>query len=119
MGRKNNTLSTLDIHGCGTRGSGGQEVLQGYGCKVVKASGTEYVARVVQSTEEDEGLVTDHRLLDAIQTFVAFNRINPTREQAVRGIMTSNKISQDNTEKKEDHKQSNVAKFLSELSKQP
>ena len=118
MLRKNNTLSTLDIHGCGNRGSGGQEVIEGYGCKVVKASdGTEYVARVVQSTEEDEGLVTDHRLLDAIQTFVAFNRINPTREQAVRGIMASNKISQDDTEKKEG--QSNVAKFLSELSSQP
>ena len=120
MLRKNNTLSTLDIHGCGNRASGGQEVIEGYGCKVVKASdGTEYVARVVQRTEEDEGLVTDHRLLDAIQTFVAFNRINPTREQAVRGIMTSNKISQDDTEKKEDQKQSNVAKFLSELSSQP
>ena len=120
MLRKNNTLSTLDIHGCGNRGSGGQEVIEGYGCKVVKASdGTEYVARVVKSAEEDEGLVTDQRLLDAIQTFVAFNRINPTREQAVCGIMTSNKISQDDTEKKEDQKQSNVAKFLSELSKQP
>jgi len=120
MLRKNNTLSTLDIHGCGNRGGGGQEVIEGYGCKVVKASdGTEYVARVVKNTEEDEGLVTDHRLLDAIQTFVAFNRINPTREQAVRGIMASNKISQDDTEKKEDQKQSNVAKFLSDLSNQP
>lgn len=120
MLRKNNTLSTLDIHGCGNRGSRGQEVIEGYGCKVVKGSdGTEYVARVIQSTEEDEGLVTDHRLLDVIQTFVAFNRINPTHEQAVRGIMASNKISQDDTEKKEDQKQSNVAMFLSELSNKP
>ena len=121
MLRKNNTLTTLDVHGCGNRkGRGGQEVLEGYGCKVIKASdGTEYVARVVAPTsEEDEGLVTDQRLLDAIQTFVAFNRIDPTREQAVRGIMTSNKISQDDT-KKEQQVTNNVTKFLAELSSLP
>ena len=121
MLRKNNTLTTLDVHGCGNRkGRCGQEVLEGYGCKVIKASdGTEYVARVVAPTsEEDEGLVTDQRLLDAIQTFVAFNRIDPTREQAVRGIMTSNKISQDDT-KKEQQVTNNVTKFLAELSSLP
>ena len=120
MLRKNNTLSTLDVHGCGNRGSSGHEVLEGYGCKVIKAiDGTEYVARVVAQDEEEEGLVTDQRLLDAIQTFVAFNRIDPTREQAVRGIMSSNKISQDDTPKEGGEKQTMVAKFLSDLSSKP
>ncbi len=97
--------------------------------KVIKASdGTEYVARVVAppDTEEEKGLVTDQRLLDAIQTFVAFNRINPTREQAIRGIMSSNKQSQNDTPKKEtgdntneEQHQSHISNFLSELSNKP
>lgn len=120
MLRKNNMLSTLDIHACGRR-SNGHQVLEGYGCKVVVVSdGTEYVA-----SGDEEGVVTDQRLLDAIQTFVALNRINPTREQAIRGMMASNKhIQGDVVDNKRDdtdghNHQSNVSKFLSELCKQP
>eukprot|EP00571_Detonula_confervacea_P000519 CAMPEP_0172316796 /NCGR_PEP_ID=MMETSP1058-20130122/29536_1 /TAXON_ID=83371 /ORGANISM="Detonula confervacea, Strain CCMP 353" /LENGTH=615 /DNA_ID=CAMNT_0013031205 /DNA_START=141 /DNA_END=1988 /DNA_ORIENTATION=+ len=118
MLRRNHTLSTVDVHGCGCRGRG-PTVLEGYGCKVVKGSdGTEYVARVVApNTEDEEGLVTDQRLLDAIQTFVAFNRINPTREQAIRGIMSSNKQIQDDATGKDGD--GNISKFLSELCNQP
>jgi len=126
MLRKNHALSTLDVHGCGSRGKG-HYVLEGYGCKVVKVSdGTEYVARVVASiADEKEGIVTDQRFLDAIQTFVAFNRINPTREQTIRGIMSSNKHIKDETTGKEGDNtnerqhQTEVSKFLSGLCNQP
>ncbi|KAL7543519.1 hypothetical protein ACHAXR_013047 [Thalassiosira sp. AJA248-18] len=125
MLRKNHTLSTVDIHGCGMRGKGGHEVLEGYGCKVVVArDGTEYVARVVApNSENSEGYVTDQRLLDSIQTFVAFNRINPTREQVIRGMMSSNKHIQDDTNDEEgddsnDHR-TNVSEFLSKLCNKP
>ena len=128
MLRKNHKLTTVDVHGCGSRsGKGGQEVLEGYGCKVVVGpDGTEYVARVVANTEEQDGVVTDQRLLDSIQTFVAFNRISPTREQAIRGMMASNKHIEDGGAtkgKKEgdnttEHK-SNVSTFLSELCNKP
>jgi hypothetical protein len=109
MLRKNHTLSTLDIHGCGGSGRG-EEFLEGYGCKVIKVKdGTEYVATAVaQRGEDDEELVTDQRLLDAIQTFVAFNRINPTREQAIRGLMT-----------RRQQNQKSVSEFISELSGKP
>lgn len=122
MLRKNHTLSTVDIHGCGSRGKG-PEVLEGYGSKVVKGpDGTEYVARVVAtSTEEDRGVVTDQRLLDAIQTFVAFNRIDPTREQAIRGIMSSDKqhVQDDGADAKGEGTRTNISGFLSELSNLP
>lgn len=120
MLRKNNTLSTVDVHGCGTRGRG-PYVLESYGCKVVKVSdGTEYVARVVApNTEEDEGIVTDQRLLNAIQTFVAFNKISPTREQTIRGIMSSNKQEVQDDAIKGENTKSSISKFLSELSNQP
>ena len=102
-------------------------MLEGYGCKVIKASdGTEYVARVVANTEVEEGTVTDQRLLDAIQTFSAFNRLNPTREQAIRGIMSSNKHIQDDASDKEgggntnaQNYQKHVSTFLSELCSRP
>lgn len=127
MLRKNHLLTTVDVHGCGRRGSSSSEVLEGYGCKVIKAKdGTEYVAKVVAPlTEEDEGLVTDQRLLDAIQTYAAFNRINPTREQVIRGFTDAKKPSSlsDNatTEGKgeKEKKQSMATKFLSELGSQP
>lgn len=115
MLRGNHSLSTLDIHGCGRRNKG-PVVLEGYGCKVVTASdGTEYVARVVaQNQEEEEGVVTDQRLLDAIQTFVAFNRISPTREKVIRGMMSS-----DMPMNEEGVSEKLVSKCLSELSNQP
>jgi len=120
-------LTTVDVHGCGRRGSSSSEVLEGYGCKVIKAKdGTEYVARVVAPlTEEYQGLVTDQRLLDAIQTYAAFNRINPTREQIIRGFTDSKKPNSQveaatkEGEGDEEKKQSMVAKFLSELGSQP
>lgn len=124
MLRRNHTLTTVDVHGCGNRGKG-REVLEGYGCKVIKATdGTEYIARVVAPiAEEEEGTVTDQRLLDTIQTFVAFNRINPTREQAIRGIMSSNRQSQDAAPKKtndsEQRSQSIFSAFISELGTKP
>ncbi|MFN5999114.1 MAG: hypothetical protein ACK47Z_18620 [Paracoccaceae bacterium] len=106
MLRKNHTLTTLDVHGCGSRGKGGG-ALEGYGCKIIKSKdGTEYVATAVAPRgEDDEGLVTDQRLLDAIQTFVAFNRIDPTREQAIRGFVTRGQQNQ-----------IRVSEFISELS---
>ncbi len=109
MLRKNHTLSTLDIHGCGSSGRG-DEVLEGYGCKVIKVKdGTEYVATAVaQRGEDDERLVTDQRWLDAIQTFVAFNRIDPTREKAIRGFVTR---------RQQNH--TRVSEFISELSGKP
>jgi hypothetical protein len=127
MLRKNHVLTTVDVHGCGRRGGSSSEVLEGYGCKVIKArDGTEYVARVVAPlTEEYEGLVTDQRLLDAIQTYAAFNRINPTREQIIRGFTDSKKPNSQveaatkEGEGDEEKKQSMVAKFLSELGSQP
>ncbi|KAL7553635.1 hypothetical protein ACHAWF_016940 [Thalassiosira exigua] len=123
MLRGNHTLNTVDVHGCGSRSSHQQEVLEGYGCKVVKASdGTEYVARVVAPNYDDnKGLVTDQRWLDAIQTFVAFNRINPTREQAIRGMMTSNKqVQEGSTESiNEQQQQTNTSKLLAELCNLP
>mmetsp|Transcript_18994 Transcript_18994/g.40052 ORF Transcript_18994/g.40052 Transcript_18994/m.40052 type:complete len:594 (-) Transcript_18994:142-1923(-) len=127
MLRRNHILSTLDVHGCGSRGGKGHEVLEGYGCKVAKANdGTEYVARVVASIrEERDGLVTDHRFLDAIATFVAFNRINPTREQAIRGMMSSNKHVQvesadgSGDEASGNRNQTEASVFLSELCNKP
>ncbi len=123
--RKNHCLTTVDIHGCGRRGTS-NEVLEGYGCKIVKArDGTEYVARVVAPLmEEDEGLVTDERLLDAIQTYAAFNRINPTRGQVVRGFTNSTTPSNQGdvgTEKGsgDEQIQTIVTKFLSELGSRP
>lgn len=96
MLRKNHCLTTVDVHGCGRgRGSSmGCDVMEEYGCKVMKV--------VAPLTEEDEELVTDQRLLDAIQTYVAFNRINPTREQVIKGIMDSKKPSQDDDPTKAD-----------------
>lgn len=92
MLRGNHTLITVAVHGCMYDGNNDDDV-EGYGCKVVKMSdGKEYVARVDTSApEEREGYVTDQRLLDAITTFSTFNKINPTREQAIRGLMLRNK----------------------------
>lgn len=119
MLRRNHSLSTVDVHGCGGRGSG-PTVLDGYGCKVVKGSdGTEYVAKVVASiADERDGRVTDHRFLDAIQTFVAFNRIDPTREQVIRGMMASSSGEEGNGASEKQH-QTHVSKFLSKLCDKP
>ncbi len=92
MLRNNHTLSTVDVHGCLYDGKKRSTVVESYGCRVVTASdGTEYVASVVASNPEEKvGYATDQRLFDAIKTFAAFNRINPTREQAIRGLSSSN-----------------------------
>jgi len=127
MLRKNHRLTTVDVHGCGRRGSS-TDVIEGYGCKVIKArDGKEYVARVVAHlTEEDEGIVTDQRLLDVIQTYAAFNRINPTREQVVRGFTDSKKpgshddvTTSEGNDSGEGKKHTIVSKFLSELGSRP
>ena len=122
MLRRNHTLTTLDVHGCGNRGER-RHVLEGYGEKIVTASdGTEYVARVVSPiAEEDLGAVTDQRYLDAIQTFVAFNRIDPTREQIIRGIMASDKHACTETDRDDTDQQpqTSESKFILELSKKP
>ena len=105
MLRRNHLLTTLDVHGCGSR-SAGQQVL------VTASNGTKYVARVVAPVVgEGRGVVTDQRFLDAVQTFVAFNRINPTREQVIRGLMSSNRSAPDKADRN--------ANFLSELSSKP
>ena len=125
MLRKNHRLTTVDFHGCGRRGSS-SDVIEGYGCKVIKArDGTEYIARVV-APKEDKGLVTDQRLLDAIQTYAAFNRINPTREQVVRSFTDSKKpgshddvTTSEGNDSGEGKKHTIVSKFLSELGSRP
>lgn len=128
MLRGNHTLITVDVHGCVYDSNANTDNdLEGYGCKVVKMSdGKEYVARVDTSTaEEREGYVTDMRLLDAITTFSAFNKINPTREQAIRGLMLRNrrakvataKASQESgvTNANKEEEQTMVSSFLSHL----
>lgn len=130
MLRGNHTLVTVAVHGCRYDGDSVEDV-EGYGCKVVKMSdGKEYVARVDTSTpEEKEGYVTDQRLLDAVTTFSAFNKINPTREQAIRGLMLRNKrakaatarASQESgiTNANKDEEDTMVSSFLSHLSTLP
>lgn len=148
MLRGNHKLSTVDIHGCMYDGkkSGGDEEMEGYGCKVVKTNdGKEYIARIDMSSQEEKlGYVTDQRLLDAITTFSAFNRINPTREQAIRGLVFrtrkvkpppppkatpngnndgSGSSDSDNTTKNdcnsEKEHETTVSKFLSDLCTRP
>lgn len=130
MLRGNHTLITVDVHGCMCDVNNTEDV-ETYGCKIVKMSdGKEYVARVDTSTpEEREGYVTDQRLLDAITTFSAFNKVNPTREQAIRGLMLRNKRSKaatakasqesgvTNANKEED--ETMVASFLDDLQALP
>ena len=92
MLRNNHTLITVDMHGCVYDGESDDNMMEEYDYKVVKMSdGKEYVARVDTSTEEKRvGYVTDMRLVDAIATFSAFNKIDPTREQAIKGFMLRN-----------------------------
>jgi hypothetical protein len=93
MLRGNHTLVTVDLHGCMySQKSGREEDEVEYGCKVIKSDGNEYIAKIDPSTSEEKaGYVTDKRLLDSITTFSAFNKINPTREQAIRGLMLRNR----------------------------
>lgn len=130
MLRVNHTLVTVAVHGCMYDGNNTEDV-EGYGCKVVKMSdGKEYVARVDTSTPEERGgYVTDQRLIDAVVTFSAFNKINPTREQAIRGLMLRNKRAKVATEKasqesgvtnaNKEEDDTMVSSFLSHLSSLP
>lgn len=127
MLRTNHTLSTLDVHGCLYDGKKKETVVESYGCRVITSSeGTEYVAKVVASDPEDmAGYVTDSRLIDAIKTFTAFNRIDPTREQVIRGLSSSN--AQDAfvgsnlncSTKNESQHHTIVSTFLSDLCNKP
>lgn len=129
MLRANHTLSTIDVHGCLYDEKKNNTVEESYGCKVVTATdGTEYVAKAVASNpEEKAGYVTDQRLIDAIKTFAAFNRINPTREQAIRGLSSSNANGQgafvgsklNGSTKNERQHHTIVSIFLSDLCNQP
>ena len=79
MMRGNHVLVTVDVHGCLYKEDRGESnEVETYGCRVVGGE---------ESTLEKEECVTNQRLLDTIQKFAAFNRINPTREQAIRGLM--------------------------------
>ena len=130
MLRKNHTLITVDVHGC-TFDTNTSYVEETYGCKVIKMSdGKEYVARVDTSTAEERGgYVTDQRLLDAIATFSAFNKINPTREQAISGLTLRNKranrakaeAQRDSgfTNANEEEEDTVMTSFISQLSSQP
>jgi len=99
--------------------------------------GKEYVARIdTSSAEEKMGYVTDQRLLDAITTFAAFNKINPTREQAIRGLILRNRriqaaaasrvadgdnpedVNTNNTEQQEEE-ETMVSRFLADLTALP
>ena len=125
MLRGNHTLVTVDVHGC--MYDINTDDVEGYGCKVVKMSdGKEYVARVDTSTPEEKvGYVTDQRLLDAITTFSAFNKIDPTREQAIRGLMLRDKRAKAATAKtsqesgvtnaNKEEEETMVSSFLSHL----
>jgi len=72
------------------------------------------------------GYVTDSRLIDAIKTFTAFNRIDPTREQVIRGL-SSNANAQDafvgsklyGSTKNESQHHTIVSTFLSDLCNKP
>lgn len=129
MLRTNHTLSTLDVHGCLYDGKKNNTVVESYGCRVITSSeGTEYVAKVVASDPDDmAGYVTDSRLIDAIKTFTAFNRIDPTREQVIRGLSSSNANAQDafvgsklyGSTKNESQHHTIVSTFLSDLCNKP
>ena len=122
MLRTNHTLSTVDVHGCLYDGKKNSAVVESYGCRVVTSSdGTEYVAKVVSTDPEDRaGYVTDSRLIDAIKTFATFNRIDPTREQVIRGLSSSNANSQvDESTKNESRHHKIVSSFLSDLCNKP
>jgi hypothetical protein len=129
MLRTNHTLNTVDVHGCLFDEKKKSTVVESYGCRVVTATdGTEYVAKVVATNpEEKAGYVTDQRLIDAIKTFAAFNRIDPTREQAIRGLSSSNANGQGAfvgstlkaSTKNERQHHTIVSKFLSDLCNQP
>lgn len=118
MLRVNHTLTTVDVHGCLYEEKKNSSVLESYGCRVVTANdGT-----VVTNPEERVGDVTDQRLIEAIKTFAAFNRINPTREQAIRGLSSSSvnaqaKLNSSTKNEKQHHKI--VSTFLSDLCNQP
>lgn len=130
MLRKNHTLITVDVHGC-IFDTNASYVEEAYGCKVIKMSdGKEYVARVDTSTAEERGgYVTDQRLLDAIATFSAFNKINPTREQAISGLnlrnrrakAASSKAQQDSgfTNANEEEEDTMITSFISQLRSLP
>mmetsp|Transcript_19959 Transcript_19959/g.40891 ORF Transcript_19959/g.40891 Transcript_19959/m.40891 type:complete len:607 (-) Transcript_19959:10-1830(-) len=137
MLRGNHVLVTVDVHGCLYEEGKHEPVIEmeTYGC------------RVIESDEPmgEEGCVTNQRLLDVIQKFSAFNRINPTREQAIRGLMkaastkksstssvsptskssspsdsgNSSQSYQKTSEQSEDQHQQKVSKFLSELCVKP
>ena len=129
MLRDNHNLTTVDVHGCLYDEEKNNKVVESYGCRVVTSSdGTEYAAKVVANDpQEKAGCVTDSRLLDAIKTFATFNRINPTREQAIRGLSSSNSNSQDTfvgseldgSTKNERQHHSIVSSFLSDLCNKP
>ncbi len=129
MLRTNHTLSTLDVHGCLYDGKKNNTVVESYGCRVVTSSeGTEYVAKVVASDPDDMvGYVTDSRLIDSIKTFTTFNRIDPTREQVIRGLSSSSANGQgafvgsklDSSTKNESQHHTIVSTFLSDLCNKP
>eukprot|EP00984_Skeletonema_dohrnii_P015632 scaffold6778_cov97-Skeletonema_dohrnii-CCMP3373.AAC.8 len=129
MLRTNHTLSTVDVHGCLYDGKKNDTVVESYGCRVVTATdGTEYVAKVVASDPQDKaGYVTDSRLIDAIKTYTTFNRIDPTREQVIRGLSSSSVNGQgalvgsklDGSTKNERQHRTIVSTFLSDLCHKP
>eukprot|EP00985_Skeletonema_marinoi_P005625 scaffold2441_cov102-Skeletonema_marinoi.AAC.3 len=129
MLRTNHTLSTVDVHGCLYDGKKNNTILESYGCKVVTATDdTEYVTKVVESDPQDKaGYVTDSRLIDAIKTYTTFNRIDPTREQVIRGLSSSSANGQgalvgsklDGSTKNERQHRTIVSTFLSDLCHKP
>ncbi|KAL7468026.1 hypothetical protein ACHAXS_008262 [Conticribra weissflogii] len=135
MLRGNHDLVTVDVHGCLYEEGNHEPVIEmeTYGCRVVESG----------EPMGKEGCVTNQRLLDVIQKFSAFNRINPTREQAIRGLMKAASTKKSSTssvspksssrsdsgdgslshlktsEQSEDQHQQKVSKFLSELCVKP
>lgn len=131
MLKKNNVLTTVDVHGCFYDAEKEKNYLReevgitelyggGCGCKIITPyDGTEYIEQVVASGKvEGAAFVADQRFMDAIQTFSAFNRMNPLRKQAIRGIVSSNGKVSCNAENKGEE-QSDILAFLSDLRDQP
>ena len=150
MLRKNHTLTTVDVHGClyydkkRTKipkniddGPGITELYGGgCGCKAITPyDGNEYVAQVIKNNDSNKevtgaGFVSDVRCMDAIQSFSAFNRMNPTREKAIHGFMplvgqgtrasvSASTVSSDADNKEEQSSDIMLTSFLSDLRGQP
>eukprot|EP00571_Detonula_confervacea_P001949 CAMPEP_0172320422 /NCGR_PEP_ID=MMETSP1058-20130122/40545_1 /TAXON_ID=83371 /ORGANISM="Detonula confervacea, Strain CCMP 353" /LENGTH=405 /DNA_ID=CAMNT_0013035691 /DNA_START=6 /DNA_END=1220 /DNA_ORIENTATION=+ len=141
MLRKNHTLTTVDVHGCLyydkkrknpkklDDGPGITELYGGgCGCKAITPyDGNEYIAQVINNDSDREvkgaGFVTDVRYMDAIQSFSAFNRMNPTREKAIHGFMPSKgqgaSVVSSDADNKEEQSEIMLTSFLSELRGQP